>query len=800
MKGHRFWKIGIFVLVLLFSILFTACGSNSGEDGGVHDEAYVYLAEFSEIPEVTGRIQSTTLHEGRIYFAYVNTEFPDENADDETLEPPVSTIVVGSMMPDGDVISRIEIPNAGTIVDIGGLRVTDEGNVALIFTDSDWARFDTEVIYAEYSPQGTEIHRQEVPNLVPTGATRFDLTQALFMDDGNVALLADVEVGGSFRGIIYLLDEQLSLRHHLYANDANFDMIAAPLGQSRDGDLFLVDIEYCPDLAFRFVLREIDFEAGVFGKTIPLAADRPQSLHPAREDDSFDLLVADQNHLIGFSLETGEQIEMLNWMDSGASFSLHSHLNPLENGQLSVLTGSQLDIGGDSWQTERNLLTRTARADLPVITVGAFCSWTIPHEIREKAAEFNRRSQTHQIEFMSYLSPAAGSSWAVVEAASDRMRMDLMTGEGPDIIVGFIPVGWQRNFLDLYPFLDADPELDRSDFLPRILELMEAQDGSLRLISYTFRIMSIFGMSDRVEDIETWTFAEMRTLVEQALEEEMTYIMTGGQGYEISTESVLRTALQSPDMGFINFETNTAHLDSDDFIELLEFAVRLPRETFEWSRALTSLEAGARRMRNGEQLLHEMNLSGIYMYQAYRETIFGDDMALLGWPSDEGGHHLVDFVFFNVAINAASAHPDAAWEFIRELFMPGVRFCSLGSGRLNELMPGFSVRIDEFDAMIEDAMTPRFERDADGNEVEVPRIASFWDFIDSGVDIYALTEEGAGELRSIMERVTATRHRFGEVFEIISEELLLFRAGDRTAADAARIMQNRVQTLLSEQG
>ena len=183
MKQNWLRRIGVFALVLLLSIFFTACGGEGGADGG---ETYVYLAEFTGIPEITERIHATTLHEGRIYFTYVETYFPEGYADEETLSPPVSTIVLGSMLPDGEIVSRIEIPNAGTIVDVGGLRITQEGNVALIFTDSDWEVFGVRVFYAEYSPAGEDIHRREIPGLVPAEATRFHLSQALFMDDGNI--------------------------------------------------------------------------------------------------------------------------------------------------------------------------------------------------------------------------------------------------------------------------------------------------------------------------------------------------------------------------------------------------------------------------------------------------------------------------------------------------------------------------------------------------------------------------------------------------------------------------------------
>ena len=68
------------------------------------------------------------------------------------------------------------------------------------------------------------------------------------------------------------------------------------------------------------------------------------------------------------------------------------------------------------------------------------------------------------------------------------------------------------------------------------------------------------------------------------------------------------------------------------------------------------------------------------------------------------------------------------------------------------------------------------------------------------ISLYAMTEAEAYSLRTIVESATLMG-RFDEtVMEMVAEELLPFLAGDRSAADTARILNNRIQTYLSEQG
>ena len=467
-------------IALALLLLLAACG-NGGDQGdtGPQDGAidyrsldtYVYLPEFSPLPHVTERIHSALAHEGRIYFAYVETDIPEGYIDEDTIEPPVSTIVIESITSEGESISRTEIPNAGTFVDIAGLRLTEDGNFALIFTDTEWAARgggDTTVFYAEFSPEGAEIARQEISGLVPDGSGRFWLRQALFLD-GGLALMVDTRLGDRFIRAVHLLDDAFSPQSRLETYDS---FIAEPLAQTRDGRLILADTESCPERTFRHVLREIDLDAGTWGETfVRDAFDITLALHPARAGDPFDVFIVNDRGLFGYNLESREEITVLTWRESRVSVSWSVHVNFLEDGRISLLIGDLVEAEEDEWNTEHVLLTPTARGELgdfQIITVGGFAT-SLDDVLQDQAAIFNQRSHTHQIQIIDIFDPAA--SWDEMDAAIARFNMDIMRGEGPDII-WWPPAGGDEvispgNWLDLYDFIDRDPEINRSEFLSR---------------------------------------------------------------------------------------------------------------------------------------------------------------------------------------------------------------------------------------------------------------------------------------------------------------------------------------------
>ena len=802
-------KTSICALALLLVLVCTACGGGNRDlqhNEGAIDTAildnYVYLAEFSHLSQITDRIHGTIMHDGRILIYYTQIEFPDGSADGEALEPPVSTIIIETLRFNGTSLSRTEIPNVGAFIDIAGLRVTEEGSFALIFADTQWAERGGNItlFYAEYTPQGVELARREISDIVPENAAHFELKQALFLEEG-IALLTFAD--GTMT--LSLLDNQLALQSRAAMPDLMFIYPTIPMVQTRNGRLIVADLMSCEDVLVRPVLREFDLQTGGWGGTFPIsltAGEHIRSLHLPHEDSPFDLYIADGSYLFGYHLETESKTVILSWVESRIAAHLNLHLNVLNHGPLSLLTGNMLGGRFDDWHTEFTVLTPTPREHLPdyeVITLGGLL---INHMVLQQVMEFNRQNQTHQIRIVERFRSGDEIDFAETER---RFLMDFAIGRAPDIVWGApetLSILAESDFLlNLYTFIDADPDVSRSDFFPNLLNLLETGDGSLPILPYSFDISTLIGLSSVIGDIDTWTFAEMYTLVEQALDADMPYILKHLRGHGMDAERFLLVALMYSNLDFLNLAENTADLDNEDFVQLLEFAARLPRERPAQGHMI--LDDGGVRMIRGELLLTERVIDTIGRYQVLRYR-FGDDLAFLGWPSRDGGGHAVRFED-GFAINAASTNQDAAWEFIRGFFTP----CAVDL----ELFPGiplyemrFPLRIDLLDAMIIDAMTPRFELDENDIQVEIPRgthllLISCPDMRLDHFSLYAMTELEAREFRSIIENISIRGYGADStIMDILIEELRPFLHGDRGAADTARIMQNRVQTYLWERG
>lgn len=373
--------ISMFSLLALISMLLISLAACSS--GGTEDEAfsidntiietYLYLPESFGMTHVTDPIHQTIVHEGRIYVCYVI-----ESA--ENSAPP--TIVVKSMLPDGTQISQTKIPLSFDHVDVAALRITDEGNLALILTGIDWTEQgrDSTMLYLEYSPQGVEVMRRELTDL----GNMSQIGQAIFTDDGDMLLLASA---GSVSHI-YLLDNQFSLRGQI---ELNFGQQMSRLQDGR------VVVSSDSDL------REVDFSAGGWGETHPLLVTDIRGLYPARDGDLFDLYINDGTILFGYTIATGEKTPILNWLEARVGFGFRSHLNFLDDGRLSLLL-SHGDFATEHWRTEHVILTRTPRAELPEYTVITLGVERVGDGtgLRERVAAFNREHRDYQIQLVEY--------------------------------------------------------------------------------------------------------------------------------------------------------------------------------------------------------------------------------------------------------------------------------------------------------------------------------------------------------------------------------------------------------------
>jgi len=450
------------------------------------------------------------------------------------------------------------------------------------------------------------------------------------------------------------------------------------------------------------------------------------------------------------------------------------------------------------------MLAACGNEDMPdyeIITINGWFCRDSHRFLREQVDAFNLQSSTHQIHVIDY------DFWESLDGSplqDVRFMIDMMTGNAPDIIFGpyqsFSDVVEKGLIIDLYPLIDTDPALCRTDFFPNILGVMEAPDGTLPAISYTFSINTFIGLPDVVGGIESWTVAEMLALIEQ----------TEGTDIEVfsgawMTAEMLLNLSMGYGQDYIDWQENKANLDSEEFIQLLEISSRFPNDSNPWY--WDGETSQAMRMLRGEQLLTHAHLFEISNYQMYTDVL-GDDIIALGIPTKCGGAHVV-YIGNGFAVSANSPHKDAAWDFIRQFLQPDLDIDHMWS---------FPLRMDIFERMIEEAKIPNKVLDVDSDEfkayvddgrfpyrilstdnskVEIALSAGMMDG-DLTYGIYALTETEERNLRAILENASIPSYTDLTVMNIVREETPRFFTGERSAADTARVMQNRIQTYLNE--
>jgi hypothetical protein len=502
--------------------------------------------------------------------------------------------------------------------------------------------------------------------------------------------------------------------------------------------------------------------------------------------------MSDSNSLYGYTTATGEKMVLLNWWETGFVDVEDLTVGAICDERFVVINGNR------GMKIDVHILHPVPRGEQPgtekiFLTIGGL--W-ISDDIREAVIDFNRENQDYLIEIMDYV--GHGGDW---DAGLSRFQVDIITGRGPDIIIDWgANIRFQDIMLDIYPFIDADPELSREDFFQSILSAMESSDGGLHRIPTGFSITTMIGLAERFGHIESWTLSELHSQVIDAAD------LHFPLGVLMNGNMFILTMLHGSDL--IDWDSYTANLNSEAFINIIEIAKLLPKEQ-DFDASLTHPLVLLLR---GDHLLVDIIFGDFQSFQGFAE-ILKDDFLIMGLPTEHGGVNTV--IGHNpMGINKASKNPAGAWEFLRRFLLPVEELnFDENSGSTFDGQP-FPVRIDMFDAFIAYYQTPLYFTDSDGNPVydedgnRLERFHSTY-YLRSfnngivemdGYPLYTMSDDIAIKLRSFIESAKPGGGRFNrEIIDIISGDLEAFFNDVRTAEDTARIIQNRVQNYMNEQ-
>lgn len=440
------------------------------------------------------------------------------------------------------------------------------------------------------------------------------------------------------------------------------------------------------------------------------------------------LLSANDKGVSLLDAETGFAEPLFNWLDIGFSFIPWSPIGL-------TLTADGEYIFADPSDGE---IYRLSRSDTPEtrkeLTIGAGVGVSGTYLSRAMAI-FNMTNPDYR---------AVEKPLPMEDAA--KIPAELATGSDIDVLFlggcadsesAFRSVALKSTlFEDLLPYLDADPELSREDFIPGAFDSM-LQDGHLYGMVPGVMPATIIAPAALAEDYDPWDMEAILKLNSELPE---------GYGlFSLPTEFALDDLLEYACCRFVDRDNASCSFDSEEFIALL----RLMAEAKPYDRSTNdgcALSIGTASMNFGY----------------YREIMNGE-FEYLGYPSSDGGQHIFFQSIGPFSIMASSENKDAAWQFVRILLTPQLQnneVCAFG-------MP-----------VIESCLDKDLERCMAQDET--------------------ITQEDLNKYKALIMSCRGFADG-GAVYTIANEEVNKFLGGGKTAEDAAKSIQSRVSIYLSEQ-
>ena len=219
-------------------------------------------------------------------------------------------------------------------------------------------------------------------------------------------------------------------------------------------------------------------------------------------------------------------------------------------------------------------------------------------------------------------------------------------------------------FVNLYTFMENDPEVNRDTINSHILDLCE-RDGKLYSIPTHYWANSMMGKSKYVGTKQNWTIDEFIDRW-NAMPEGSTVNRSK------TSEGIYYDVLRQNTSAFIDYVNCEVHFDDPDFRKMLEFCKQFPsnmgqKSDDDYNYKTPQLVDNLRLTGYQAAIVSDMDYSN-YETRAYR--LRDGSYTLVGYPtSDRSGAYLSGQGEVSIRSNISKEKQEAAWKFIREFYL-----------------------------------------------------------------------------------------------------------------------------------
>ncbi len=519
-------------------------------------------------------------------------------------------------------------------------------------------------------------------------------------------------------------------------------------------------------------LRKVDIAGKKLGEAITGPGDEYGNSHYYTGLNS-SLFVSNNDQVFSFDIQTGVSEKLFKWLDVDVNGDNIDTTGELSDGRIWAVTRDYNSEGEPSY--ELIFLTRKNASEVAAKEEIIFGTMWLDSDLRKNIIDFNKKSDQYRIKVKDYASED-------YQTGLTQFNADMTTGNCPDIVdlssLDFKQYASKGILEDMYPYMKKSG-IKKEDYLENIFKAYEV-DGKLYGIIPKFYVSTIMVKTALVGDVSGWTLSEMLDFAEDKNPEN---IFPYG-----NRSSIFYYCIYNNIDEFIDWETGKCTFDGEEFIRTLEFAARFPEEV-DYNE---DSEGIASRLHSDKVLLMQESLSSVQEYQMMN-GLFGEKATYIGYPNHERKGNLIQPTSGSMAMTAKSKHKDGAWEFIKTVLSEEYQ-----DSLIDEYGGfGFPVKKSSLDKQFELDMTPNYYEDENGNKVESPKTT--WGYDDFEMEIMAATQEEIDAVRGLIESADKLSSNANEqLVNIITEESEPFFKGQKSAADTAGIIQNRIQIYVNE--
>ncbi len=784
-------RIAAAVMAAAMTLGLSSCGGKAGK-AEIASKEHIFSAEKVELPGGLDYINSLLYANDKIFI--IGDKSTQEGEGDDityTSETKMQILGLDGTLENEIIITKDDGSENNEHRYISSTTVDGSGNLISVENSYSWNETTGESsekwYLVKYGSDGKLISETDLNDLQETakketGNDYFYVNSFIAGDDGFLYL--------NCNNVIFVLDENGKFQYTVKNENANDNTWMGNLTQTGDGRVIVTVTESRMDgdnYTSETKIYEVDSANRKLGAEYPYE----QNGSLMRGTDKYDLLISRDSGLFGYDIETGSTETIIDWLKSGFDNTAmnSSCTTVLQDGRILCVTYNYQYNGGGgySWSNGDqiiNILTEVDPATLPDKKLIKLYALYLDVGIKRQIVEFNKNNPEYEIELTSYEDFAKnGYSDAIT-----KLNNDMIAGNIPDILVlnSSMPIDSYISkglLADLYEFMDNDETINRSDYVDGVFKAYETNGKLYELIS-SFTVSTIVGKSSVVGDTPGWTMEEMMQLADK-------YPDSSLMGEEISRSEFFTGMIGICSESFINRDTGECNFNSDDFIKLLEFSTRFPKEV-DWEQLYSDpnyWDEQQSAYREGKTLLNTCDISRFINIREMEQGMFGEPVTLKGIPGAKGNGAVFN-AYTEIAITSKASNPDGAWNFVKYFLSDEYQNLYTTNDSYQ-----FPIKKSALEKLAEAAKERPYWEDADGNKEYYDN--NYWNG-SSSINIGVNTDE---DNQRVLDFINSTENisRYDEQMNnIINEEANAFFEGQKSAKDVAEIIQNRVSNYLAE--